>query len=447
MTFGANRSIPRLVLSAYAAPAAVVSLPTIPVYIHLPSLYGLDLGLGLAAVGGILLVARLFDTVTDPLVGALSDRTRLAGYRRKPWIAIGAVIAGLGLWRVLMPPDDATVSYLLLWSAILYGGWTMVAVPYLTWGAELSRDYHERARITAWREGLGLAGIVGAAVLTAALVDGGRSERDAMEAIVWVAVLGGAALFPMLLHTVPEQSAASPRALVRGKAGLRATLRALVRNRPFLRLLFAWFINGLANGIPAALFLIYLQFALGADEEQRAFFILIYFLAAVLAIPVWPRLVRVADKHRIWCLAMAGACIAFAAVPFLPIGSFYGFAVVCIVTGAALGADLALPPSIQADVVDYGHLRAGEDHAGLQFAFWGMSTKLALAVAVGLALPGVTALGFDPDAPDPQGIWALTVIYAVVPIVIKITAIGTMWRFPLTAERQRIIQRRLESHA
>ena len=447
MTDGAARMTPRSVLLAYAAPAAVVSLPTVPVYIHLPALYGLELGLGLAVVGWALLAARLFDTVTDPLVGALSDRTSLAGRRRKPWIAVGAAVAGLGLWRVLMPPDGAGVSYLLIWSVVLYGGWTMVAVPYLTWGAELSGDYQERSRITAWREGLGLAGIVGAAVLTAALVDRGQSERDALAAIVWVALLGGVALIPILLRVVPEPPQPSPRQQGAGGASIRTALRSLTANKPFLRLLFAWFINGLANGIPAALFLIYLQHGLGAGEDDRAMFILIYFLAAVLAIPLWPRLVLHMDKHRVWCLAMTAACLAFAVVPALPPGAFIAFAVVCVVTGAALGADLALPPSIQADVVDYGRMRSGEDHAGLQFAFWGMSTKFALAAAVGMALPGVTALGFDPDAPDPAGIWALTVIYAVVPVVIKAVAIGTMWRFPLTAARQRGIRRRLDRHA
>jgi GPH family glycoside/pentoside/hexuronide:cation symporter len=442
VTRDAAPPLSRRVLLAYALPAVVVSLPIIPVYIHLPTLYGIELGLGLTAVGWILLAARLFDTVTDPLVGALSDRTRIAGCRRKPWIAAGAVIAGGGLWQVLMPPDGAGAAYLLIWSMVLYGGWTMVAVPYLTWGAELSGDYHERSRITSWREAMGLIGIVGAAALSSSLTEAGRSERDAMAAIVWVAVLGGAALIPLLLRAVPEQAAPRPL-LPATPVRVRSALIGLVCNKPFVRLLFAWFANGLANGIPAVLFLIYLQYGLGAGPDQRAQFILVYFLAAVISIPVWLMLVRRLDKHRLWCLAMIAACLAFAAVPLLPAGAFAAFAVVCVVTGAALGADLSLPPAIQADVIDYGRLRDGADRAGLQFAFWGMSTKLALAAAVGLALPGVAALGFDPDAPSRGGTVALIMIYAVVPIVIKGVAIGTMWRFPLTAARQRAIRRRL----
>ena len=79
-------------LLAYTLPAFVVALPTIPVYIHLPALYGVQMGLGLAVTGFVLLLARLFDALTDPLICALSDRFGLRGARRKPWIAAGAVI-------------------------------------------------------------------------------------------------------------------------------------------------------------------------------------------------------------------------------------------------------------------------------------------------------------------------------------------------------------------
>jgi Na+/melibiose symporter-like transporter len=140
---------------------------------------------------------------------------------------------------------------------------------------------------------------------------------------------------------------------------------------------------------------------------------------------------------------MLFTCAAFVTVPMLPQGAFAAFALVCLVTGMGLGADLALPPAIQADVVDYQRFRSGRARAGLQFALWGMSTKLALAAAVGLALPGVEALGFDPTAPTAAGREALTVIYALVPVVIKAVAIAVIWRFPLTAEKHAVIRRRL----
>jgi len=431
-------------LLAYALPAFVVALPTIPVYIHLPSMYGVQLGLGLATTGYVLLLARLFDTVTDPLVGLFCDRWTILGLRRKPWIAAGAVVAGLGLFQILNPGDDATAGYLLAWSLILYAGWTMVAVPYLAWGAELSSDYDERTRITAWREAFGLLGILGAGVLGAVTASLGWSESDSTGAIAWAAIALGIIVIPLLLRVVPEQAGTASPEKRAPHPPLLDNLRALRRNKPFLRLLFAWFLNGVANGIPAALFFIYLEHGLGANAEIRPFFVLTYFAAAIVSVPLWFRLSTRFMKHRTWCFGMIAACMAFVLVPWIDTGNFILFGLVCVVTGAALGADLALPPALQADVTDYAEYRFGHAQTGLLFALWGMSTKLALAAAVGVALPGLEYAGFDPSAPTDTGRAALLVIYALVPVVVKVTAILLVWQFPLSAPVQLAIRRRLD---
>lgn len=434
----------RSMLIAYAFPAMVVALPTIPVYLVLPTLYGAELGIGLAATGLVLLGARLFDTVSDPLVGALSDRFAFRGYRRKPWIAAGAGIAGIGLYMVLTPPDTADALYLLGWSIVLYGGWTMVAVPYLAWGAELSRNYDERTRITAWREGAGLVGLVGAGVVMATATSTGWSEREAIAVLALAAIAMGLLAFSVLLHKVSEPPDAAASRPPAGRKEVRRSLHDLAMNRPFQRLLAAWFVNGLANGVPAALFFIYLEYRLGADPTQRSVFVLLYFVAAVAAIPLWSWASIRLGKHRAWCWAMAVACLVFALVPLIPAGGFVAFGLVCVVTGAALGADLALPPSIQADVVDYGTWRTGRQRAGLLFSLWSMSTKLALAIAVGTALPAIALAGFDPEKPTGAGLQALALIYALLPAVLKAAAITLVWRFPLTARRHAVIRRAID---
>ena len=168
-----------------------------------------------------------------------------------------------------------------------------------------------------------------------------------------------------------------------------------------------------------------------------------YFLAGVAAVPLWLALSRRIGKHRAWCTAMLAACAAFVWVPFIPEGGIAAFFAVCLVTGAALGADLALPPALQADVIDLDTLLTGERRAGLFFALWGMATKLSLAAAVGLALPALAFAGFDPSAPTAPGLWALAVIYAWVPLVIKLCATFIVWRHPITARRHLAIRRRL----
>jgi len=434
-------------LAAYGTPAFALAMPTIPAFVYLPALYAE--GLGLAAAGLILLSARIVDVVSDPLIGVLSDRYETPWGRRKPWILIGALLAGFALIRLFQPPGDVSASYLLTWAVVLYLGWTLVAVPYTAWGAELSGDYHERSRITGVREGLTMIGILAAGAVPTIANGMGLTEAEGLSAVSWMAIAVGIPSIAVLLIRVPENSAASSKEISKATllslSQLKHAVGVLLGNKPFLRLLSAWFINGMANGIPAALFLLYLEFGLQAEESHRGLLILVYFLSGVLSIPLWLALSARIGKHLAWCLAMVLTCVAFFWVPFLSIGDVATFAMICVFTGMGLGADLALPPALQADVVDFDRLKSGKARAGLFFALWSMSTKMALALAVGITFPVLQSLGFSPSAENtPAALWSLAVIYAWIPIVLKIGAILLVWKFPITQARQELIRRRLE---
>ena len=428
---------------AYSFPALAISIPTIPLYLYLPTFYGVTLELGLAATGFALLTARVFDTITDPIVGIISDRFPIKRNYRKPWIAVGSIIAAIGLYQLLNPPNDAGIIYLICWSIILYLGWTFVAVPYLTWGAELSTDYNERTSITTSRETAGILGILTCGVIFTFSANLNFSEIDTIGIIGWATIGLGAISIPYMLKKVPDAG------LVRLKKGkntnssfLRSVLQ-LTQNRLFVRLLAAWFLNGIANGIPSVLFFLYLDKVLGVNETQRAVLILIYFSTAVAAMPAWLSLSKVFNKHRVWCYAMILAIGAFSLVPFLPEGAFYLFSIICILTGVCLGADLSIPPSIQADVLDYDKLKTRSQRAGLLFSLWGMATKLALACSVGLAFPLLDWLGFEPDMPDDSGRQALVFLYALLPVGFKCITVLAIWNFPLNRKNHTIIKRRL----
>jgi len=441
--------VPQVTLWAYALPGFVLAMPTIPAYLFLPTLYAQEIGL--AAAGLALLLARVVDVFTDPIVGALSDNTNSRWGRRKPWIIIGGIIAGLSLVQLFEPPQFVTMTYLITWSIFLYIGWTFINVPYTAWGAELSPDYYQRVRITSAREGLMVLGILAAGAMPFFAAQTGISEREGLAAISWLAVLLGIPFLTLLVCRVPESrntntfdpSRPSDRSSLNSLKKLSA---ALSTNLPFVRLLSAWFINGLANGIPAVLFLLFLDHGMDADQVQRSMLIFFYFLAAVLAIPFWLRTSLRIGKNRTWCIAMICTCLAFVWVPALGPGDIYLFAIICVVSGIGLGADLALPPALQADVVDYDTLRHGKARAGIFFALWSMATKLALALAVGITFPLLDFFGFSTDGHNaPSTLLVLAVIYSIVPVVMKIVSIFLIWNFPLTAGRQAIIRARLES--
>lgn len=425
----------RLTLAAYAAPALPGAMLLLPLYVHLPVLYADALGLGLTLVGSLLFIARLWDMVTDPLIGIWSDRVDTRWGRRKPWLLAGLPFCMLSALMLFLPPDGSGAAWLLGWTMALYLGATMIQIPYLAWGAELSPDYHQRTRIAGWREAAGVIGTLFAAGLPALFGEDSRAGVGAIGIAVAVLLPLGVLL---ALRAVPAGQAAAPQ-----RVDL-AGVKAVWRNGPFRRLLLAWLLNGIANGLPATLVLLFVAHVLQAPADFAGLVLLLYFGAGIAAVPLWLRLAQQYGKHRVWIGAMLWNCAVFVCVPLLGAGDTVLFLAISLLTGLCLGADLALPPAMQADVVDLDTAHTRRQRAGLFFAIWGMATKLALAVAVGIAFPLLDLAGFSPDGGNaPSALFALAALYALAPVGFKLAAIGLMRRYPITPERHRRLQARI----
>lgn len=413
-------------LAAYGLPALPLAALGIPVHVHLPAFYAHDLGLGLGAVGGVLLVSRLLDVLADPLIGLACDRGR---HRRKVWMAAGLPLLALSGWQLFLPPAGIGPLHLMLWSALFYASLTMVLVPYQAWGAEWSPDYAERTRIAGWREAFALVGIVAAIAVPGAL---SLSRGESLAALFPPSILLLVAATILIALAVPERPS-----LAGGGSGF---LRPLLANRPFRRLLAAQALNAFANALPATLFLLYVGDRLGRPDLAGPL-LLAYLLAGVVTVPLWVAASRLWGKHRAWGLSLAVAALAFLPVPLLGPGDWLLFVVLCVASGLGLGADLALPAAMLADVVDEHAAQSGEDRAGLYVALWGLTGKLALALAIGVAFPLLDLAGFVPGSGSAP--LALPLLYAGVPVVLKLCAALVILRFPLDQARQAALRQRI----
>ena len=430
----------------YALPGLPLAALTLPVYVLVPAFYA-ELGVSLALIGAVLLAVRLLDALTDPVIGFLSDRVPLPAGRRKPWLVIGLAPTMLAVWMVFVPPETPSATYLLLWSAVLSIGWTLMILPYNAWGAELADDYDGRTAVTARREGMVVAGTLLATGTPAVLATFGVVETT--EALRILA-LGLLILLPLTVTlcvwrvpVVPDKS--------RTRVDIRQGFAAIRQNRPFLRLIAAFLINGWANGLPATLFVLFVTHVLVAPDMVGPL-LLLYFLSGVVAIPGWVWLSRRISKHRVWVGSMTLACTTFVWVPLLGAGDIWLFAVVCVVSGFAVGADLVLPAAIQADVVDVDTADTGEQRTGLYFALWSLATKLSLALAAGVAFPLLAIVGFQADtAPGTESLntsgslFAVSMLYAGLPVILKLPALVLMWKFPLSREAQEDLQARISA--
>ena len=412
-----------LQLIAYGLPGLPLAVLLLPLFVILPTYYADDLGLGLATVGGVLFFARIWDVVSDPLIGTLSDRTRSRFGQRRPWLVIGTPLAIVGAWALFHPPAWVDGGYLLVATILLYLGGTMIMLPYTAWAAELSDDRHERSRIAAAREVAIVMGTLLAIALPAAL---GLSRADVVDGTAWALVI----LIPLavlLAVTVLPDPLPETRP---GKVKLSG-LTGMFRNRRFRLLVSAYFVNGVAYGLPATLFLLYAEHVL-ARPDWAWILLIVYFASAIAGLPFWLFASRRIGKRRAWIAAMGMAALGFWPAVLLGQGDLAWFVAICVVTGLPLGAELVMPPSMQADVVEKDTQENGIRRTGTMFGIWGVATKVPLAVGVGIAFPLLELSGFDASAEtnEASALLALAALYGLLPVIFKLAAIAIISRYP-----------------
>lgn len=424
----------------YGLPAIPISVLTLPFFIYVPTFYTQTLGLDLALIGIVLSAIRLFDAVNDPVIGWLSDRIRPAFGRRRSWFLAGVPLTMLGTWMIFVPGNSPSIIYLAVWGLALSIGWSMVQLPYAAWGAELSGDYQMRSRLSGAREGLVVLGTLIAISLPILVSSSREVDAYGLFALAVFVCVGLPVAAALTVWTIPE-----PKEHSRQAVGFADGMRFLRKNAVFKRLLLAFFVNGLANGLPATLFLLFVGNVLNMPSAQGPLLIT-YFLCGIAGVPIWLKVSERLGKHRTWCIAMLLVLPVFLLVLLLGEGDVWWFALICILTGLTLGADLTLPASIQADVIDVDTAETGEQRSGLYFAFWGLATKASLALGVGLAFPILSWSGFDAQADNgPTALLTLSFLYGGLPVALKVLAIALMWNFPLDEEHQIELRARIEA--
>ena len=418
----ANPPVPRWRLFAYGALAMPLAMAALPIYVHVPKFYADVMGLNLAAIGGLLLAARVLDALQDPLLGYWSDRSRDLGRGRMLWVGIGAPLLAVGMLGLFRPPawNSAGLTWWLIAMLMLvYLAFSMVQISYQSFGAEISDDANERTRVTSYREGLGLVGVFLAAALPEVLSkSNGAREGFATFALLFVPIILLLAVVTIRFSPVPHAQAPTRTA----SPGAMRTMLKPLKNALFNRLLLIFVFNGIAAAIPATLVLFFIEDVV-KRADLSALFLIIYFAAGALGMPLWLWLSARIGKGRAWCIGMVLSIAAFVWAFMLQAGDALPFMLICALSGLGLGADLALPPSLLADVIDEDERHGQARNEGAYFGLWNLVTKMNLALAAGIALPALAAVGYQSRASNPaDALLYLAAIYALLPCVLKAVA-------------------------
>ncbi|MFU1915182.1 MFS transporter [Bordetella avium] len=397
-----------------------LAFAALPLYVVLPHFYASELGLPLATVGALLMLVRLIDAGAEPLLGRLSDflfRRTLGAVLGV--IGISAVVLGAGMAGLFFPRVQGAGA-LALWMVagllLTCLAHSLLLIAHQAWGVRLGGDAVQRSRIVAWREGPSLIGVVTASALSVAWGAG------LMLGVFTLALLVGW----LALWQAPRPPFAEAPPLSSVGPGQKPPLWQPLSDASFRRLLAVFLCNGIASAIPSALMLFFAQDWLLATSAQIAGFLVLYFVSAALSLPAWLRVVRRFGLERSWLAGMllAVACFSWAAA--LSSGQVAAFALICVLSGAALGADLAVPGALLALLIER-HGAQGV-HDGSYLGWWNLATKLNLALAAGAMLPLLQWLGYVPGSQDTQALHRLAWIYALVPCAFKLIAAGLLHR-------------------
>ena len=394
-------------LPAFSLFAAVLSGAGLPIYIYAPKYYADTYGVSLTALGAVLFGLRLFDVVQDPVLGWISERLT---WFKKLAITLTAVVLALamiGLFAVA--PPIAPIWWFGLTITGLFTAFSFLTINFYAQGiSKAGNAAGGHVRLAAWRESGALLGVCIAAVIPTVLI-GVVASPFAVFAIGFAVVTLVAAYFMW-----PEW---------KGRVAQEPSqIRDILADPIARRLLILALVNATPLAVSSTLFLFYVESRLGAPGWEGALLVL-FFLAAALSSPAWSALARRFGEKRVLLAAMTLAVASFGYTLTLSTGDVIPFAIICVLSGATIGADLTLMPAMFAK-----RMAAISPTGGQGFGLWSLVNKFTLAFAAVVLLPLLERSGFTAGATDlpDTALTTLTVLYALVPSLLKLLAIGLL---------------------
>ncbi|MFL2517986.1 MAG: MFS transporter [Candidatus Azotimanducaceae bacterium] len=409
-----------------------------------------------AIMGLIFSVSRIWDAISDPLVGYLSDRTTTSLGRRRTWILFSFVPIAIGFYAVFAPPVSLSGDALTWWMAAsiigFYSAMTIFFVPHMALGAELSNDYHERSRLFGLRHAFYTVGsILSLGTMMLLLNEEFREGGDVRAMAEEYALYAIIAMSVLVLYAVVNLRE-RPEFQGRLNSSPTSAFRDVWQNPHARLLVIVTFIENVGSSAIAVLTLYVTQYVVGAPLSAP-FIILAYMLPSTASVPMWLPLSRRFGKIRVWMVGMALYGLAFGGMFFLPFMETVDARLTLIIVmaafaGLAAGCGGTIGPSVQGDVIDYDEYKTGERKEGSYFAVWNFTYKSALGVMLLLTGFVLEASGFVPNQPQTMTVQiAMVSLYGALPLLCYAIGVVLFSRFKLTEQEYSVIRAELDRRA
>lgn len=389
----------------YSLPSIPLAAAQIAVYIAVPAIYSKIAAVGIGITGLVIMISRVIDMITDPILGTYLDRmVEKIGW--KFWLLIGFPLISIGIFILFNPLDSLEITSLLLGVIFVTLGWTFFSIPWWGIGIAISNsNSNDRFKVVSFRELLTIPGVIlGLFLIHFSNISG--------EIFLIISILF---LSPLFIKKIPIPNISNRK----GTSYFLNIKNLLKDNSNFKYLCLSYFFIGLSNGVTSILFILFVEFIIDGSPQN---FLSIYFISAFMGLPFVYMLASKYNKKRIWTSFILLACICFLPVVFLSTNSTTLFMVICIISGFCLSADLIIPSSIQADIIYKEQQQNKNVLVGKIYSVWSFIQKLSLALSAGVCLPLLGYFGFNPSEVNTQ-LLPLSFAYGIIPIILRIPAI------------------------
>ena len=391
-----------------------------------------------AAIGLIFGASRLWDAVTDPLVGYWSDKTSTRMGRRRPWLLASILPLSIAFYMMWSPPPGLSNGALTAWMSfavvLFFSAMTIVIVPHQSLGAEISDDPHQRTRVFGGRHLAWILGSFAALAAMSLMLEAEDSRSMALKVALWT-VLAGVICTLWMVVRVKER----PDYQGRGGTNPLSAYRDVLRNRHARLLLIVFLAESLGIATINALTVYVADYVVGTPK-LAPLYILLYMIPSAATVPLWVWASKRYGKKKIWITAMLISAFGFGSMFLLGKGDVILISSLAFILGFGGGAGSVVAPSIQADVIDFDELETGDRKEGAYFAAWNFVYKFGVGLTLMLTGIILEVSGFVPNEDQSsEALFALKALYGLFPMACYLVAAWLLSRFSLDeAEHARI---------
>ena len=396
----------------YSLIAFPLAFAGIPIYLHAPDYYSVIMGLEIEIIGFSLLFLRIFDAFLDPLIGLVSDRYFNL---RDKIIYFGAFLLFSGFWMIFHPINSNILIWFCLSIFICTLGFSVLSINLQAFGGLWDVPREKITKIITIRESIGLIGLLISAIIPTALYSYYGEESFHIFSIFLFFILIITLIFFSRWHKFSVIK--KPKKISKNDA-----FRIILKNRNATLFFTSYFLSAFAASIPATLIIFYVRDYLMA-ESFLGYFLVVYFTSGALSMPLWKFLSKRYSCTQAWLFSMILAITTFIWAYFIRSQDITEFFIICLFSGMAVGANLALPSSI---IAEYIYINKHEEYAASYYSVNNFLSKFSLAIAAGIALPILGFMNYKPGLPRVDDLFPIT--YALIPCIIQATAIFVILR-------------------